>query len=122
MSGLFYCRKSMSEPPFDWNNPATWISGGLLTLYSLVRILKRDNRNDKQEKAVDQAVNQVIATLRAEVERLTKRIETMEHEIVELHTERANFHKERLRFEEERIALLAQLRQCQEAHGQTGLF
>lgn len=90
----------MTDPhvAFSLSNPATWVPSivaGGLGLYTLVRVFKKDNRNDKQEKQVDEAVQQIINGLRDEVRRLTERVAAMESEIVRLHQERADYLKER---------------------------
>lgn len=96
---------------FDWGNPATWIVGlasAGLGLYTLVRTFKKDSRNDMQEKQIDEAVQQIITTLRNEVERLTERMTSMEAEIVRLH--------------EDRAGLLAKLAECEAFSKQSQLF
>jgi hypothetical protein len=62
----------------------TKLGGGIAALgagwYGLMRIVKRDRREDTIAAATDGAVMQVIATLREEVERLTKRLELVEEQ------------------------------------------
>lgn len=62
----------------------TKIGGGIAAIgaawYGIVRMLKKDRREDSMAAATDGAVMQVIDTLRAEIERLTKRLEMVEQQ------------------------------------------
>lgn len=53
------------------------IAGGW---YAFVRKLKHDRRDDKVMALHDNAIEQVIKTLREEIERLTKRLEVVEEQ------------------------------------------
>jgi hypothetical protein len=53
------------------------IAGGW---YAFVRKLKHDRRDDKVMALHDDAIEQVIKTLREEIERLTKRLEVVEEQ------------------------------------------
>ena len=86
----------MTQPPsFDLLTPSTWgpaltaLTAGGLGIYALIRVFRRDSRNDSQEALIDQGVQALISNLRAEVDRLNKRVESMEAELVKLHAERA---------------------------------
>lgn len=48
--------------------------------YGLVRMVKRDRREDKVASLHDEAIEQVIATLRAEVARLSERLAAVEEQ------------------------------------------
>jgi predicted RNase H-like nuclease (RuvC/YqgF family) len=102
----------MADPiVFDLTSPATWLpslAAAGLGIYGVVRVFRRDSRNDKQEKQIDEAVQQIITNLRNEVERLTERMTNMEAEIVHLH--------------EDRAGLLAKLAECEAFSKQSGLF
>lgn len=109
----------MADPiVFDVTNPSTWIpsiAAGGIGIYWLVRLFRRDSRDDKQEKQIDEAVQQIITNLRNEVERLTVRMTVMEKEIVRLHQERAAYY-------EERAALLAKCSHCETGANQQQLL
>lgn len=53
------------------------IAGGW---YAFVRKIKHDRRDDKVIALHDDAIEQVIKTLREEIERLTKRLEVVEEQ------------------------------------------
>jgi hypothetical protein len=48
--------------------------------YGFVRMVKKDRREDKVATLHDDAIEQVIKTLREEVERLTRRLELVEEQ------------------------------------------
>jgi septal ring factor EnvC (AmiA/AmiB activator) len=102
----------MADPTaFDLANPSTWIPSivaGGLGLYMLARKFRSDSRNDKQEKQIDEAVQQIITNLREEVARLTERMADMEAEIVRLH--------------EDRTVLLHKLAECEAFSKQSRLL
>lgn len=116
----------------DVDAAAKWVVGfaaGGLGLYSLIQTFKKDRRTDKQEEQIDTSVQQIISTLRAEVERLVKRMTDMEMELVRLHdvntacqTERIEFLKERGELLKERSLLIARLDRCEAAEAQSKLF
>jgi predicted RNase H-like nuclease (RuvC/YqgF family) len=62
----------------------TKLGGGLVAIgtaiYAAMRMVKRDRRDDKVAGITDDAMMQVIATLRDEVDRLTKRLEAVEEQ------------------------------------------
>lgn len=66
------------------DNPiAAWVSGiaaGGLALYAAFRTFKSDRRDDKVVAMTDDAVSQVIATLRDEIDRLSKRLAAVEEQ------------------------------------------
>ena len=49
-------------------------------LYGALRLIKRDRREDKVAAMTDDAVSQVIATLRDEIDRLSKRLAAVEEQ------------------------------------------
>lgn len=110
---------------FELSNPGTWIPallGGGLGIYTLIRIFKRDSRNDNHEKLIDESVQQIITNLRGEVERLTHRMTAMEGEIVRLHEERAEYQRERAEHQREKAELLAKVGECNAKCGQPTLL
>jgi hypothetical protein len=117
---------------FDWGNPGTWIVGlasAGLGLYTLIRTFKKDSRSDKQEEQIDTSVQQIITTLRAEVERLVRRMTDMESELVRLHelnaqcqNERIDYLKERAELMKERTLMIARLERYEVADVQAKLL
>lgn len=82
----------MAGPEIDQSTVTTWITGllgGGLGLYTLVRVFRRDSRNDNLVQQVDAGTQQLIDNLRSEVARLSGRVASMEEELVRLHEERA---------------------------------
>lgn len=105
------------------------LAGSGLGLYTLVRIFKKDSRSDKQVDEIDASMQQIITTLRAEVERLAKRVTDMEHELVRVHdintqcqNERIEYLQERAELLKERVLLIARLQQCEAAEAQAKLL
>lgn len=101
-----------------WSDAGAWIAsfaGTGLGLYYLARVLRKDRRDDKKEEKVDQATNQIIDTLREEVDRLTRRVTAMETEIIRLHDERKEYR-------EREAILLAKLAECEGTAAQTKLL
>lgn len=108
----------MPDPGFSWLDPRTWVTSivaGGLALYTLVRVLRRDQRQDHNERQVDSATQQIITALRGEVERLTARVANMEAEIVRLHEERKEYR-------EREAVLMAKLAEYESAGRQAKLL
>ncbi len=78
----------------------TKIGGGIAAIgaawYGVVRMLKKDRREDSMAAAADGAIQQVIATLREEVERLTKRLEAVEEQNRKCEARNDELHRELL--------------------------
>ncbi len=78
----------------------TKIAGGIAaigaTWYGIVRMLKKDRREDALAMATDGAMMQVIATLREEVDRLTKRLEAVEEQNRQCEAKNDALHRELL--------------------------
>lgn len=87
----------MPHTDFSLLDPSTWlpslVAGGF-GVYYLVRLLRRDQRQDQKDQQVDAATMQVITALREEVSRVTTRMGDMEQEIVRLHAERKQLFEE----------------------------
>lgn len=123
----------MNDPiVFQFSNPATWVPSilaGCLGVYMLARRFKKDNRDDKQEKQVDQAIDQIIKTLRAEVDRLAKRVTDQDKKIKD-QDDRISLQSEEIfhlradieRCHREREELLARTLAAESAAGQPQLI
>ncbi len=65
-------------------------------LYGFLRMVKKDRREDSMAAATDGAMMQVIATLREEVERLTRRLELVEEQNRKCEERNDELHRELL--------------------------
>lgn len=121
---------------FDVDAAGKWFAGivaglaaGGVALYSVVQTFKKDRRADKQDEQIDTSVQQIITTLRAEVDRLARRVADMESELVKQHEinkkcqdERFEYLQERAGLLKERALLIARLEHCEANEAQTKLL